>query len=103
MDSITRIAGEFVPCRVKTGGSTPALSAKFNTLGSERYQMIDNLRQIVKDMAASVPYDVIYVLTNTDKYGGGGIYNFYGISSAQQTSSTGKVYIRGFGASILPD
>lgn len=73
-----------------------ALSAKFNTLGSERYQMIDNL-QIVKDIAASAPYDIIYVLTNTDKYGGGGIYNFYGISSAQQTSSTGKVYIHEFG------
>lgn len=73
-----------------------AASAKFNTLGSERYQMIDNL-QTIKDIAAAVPYDVIYVLTNTDKYGGGGIYNFYGISSAKQTNSTGKVYIHEFG------
>lgn len=69
-----------------------AVSAKFNTLDIERYQMIDNL-QPIKDLAAAVPYDIIYILTNTDRYGGGGIYNFYGISSAQQTSSTGKVYI----------
>lgn len=73
-----------------------AAGAKFNTLGSDRYQMADNL-QTVKDIAAAAPYDLIYILTNTDKYGGGGIYNFYGISSAQQTATTGKVYIHEFG------
>jgi len=36
-----------------------------------------------------VPSDVVYVLTNTDKYGGGGIYNFLsvGISDHAQSES----------------
>ncbi|MEG1650140.1 MAG: M64 family metallopeptidase, partial [Rikenellaceae bacterium] len=58
-----------------------ATSAKFYTLESERYIMVDNF-QTVRDIAGNAPYDLIYILTNTQKYGGGGIYNFYGISSA---------------------
>ena len=38
-------------------------------------------------MASVVPCDQIMILVNTDKYGGGGIYNFYSISSASNSSS----------------
>jgi hypothetical protein len=48
----------------------------FNSLGSERYVMSENNRAI-RDVAANVPYDAIYVMINHDRYGGGGIQNLY--------------------------
>ena len=75
--------------------NTP-LNAKFYTFDSERYQMVDDL-QVVRDYAANAPYDYIYILSNSTKYGGGGIYNFYGISSANHESLTAEVYVHEFG------
>jgi hypothetical protein len=31
----------------------------------------------IRDVAANVPYDFIIIMLNTDRYGGGGIYNLY--------------------------
>lgn len=75
-------------------------NAQFYTFGSERYQMIEDF-QGLRDIAAHVPYDYIYVLSNTQKYGGGGIYNFYGISAAHHPTSTGKIYVHEFGHVLL--
>lgn len=47
-----------------------ACGASFYTFGSERYQMVDDFQRL-RDIAAHVPYDYIYVLSNTQKYGGG--------------------------------
>lgn len=74
--------------------------AQFYTFDSERYQMIEDF-QGLRDIAAHVPYDYIYVLSNTQKYGGGGIYNFYGISAAHHPTSTGKIYVHEFGHLLL--
>ena len=74
--------------------------AQFYTFDSERYQMIEDF-QGLRDIAAHVPYDYIYVLSNTQKYGGGGIYNFYGISAAHHPTSTGKIYVHEFGHVLL--
>jgi hypothetical protein len=57
------------------------LDAHYYTFDSERYEMFEDYQQAL-DIAANVPYEIIYVLTNPQKYGGGGIYNFYGISAA---------------------
>jgi len=77
-----------------------ACGASFYTFGSERYQMVDDFQRL-RDIAAHVPYDYIYVLSNTQKYGGGGIFNFYGISAAHHPTRTGKIYdplvLRGVG------
>ena len=48
-------------------------------------------------MAGNAPYDYIYILANTEKYGGGAIYNFYGISAAHHVNEAGKIYIHEFG------
>lgn len=72
------------------------MEAHYYTFDSERYIMIDDFQK-VRDLAANVPYDVIYVLSNTKKYGGGGIYNFYGISAAGDPKFAGKVYVHEFG------
>ena len=77
-----------------------ATKAQFYTFDTERYQMIEDF-QVLRDIAANVPYEYIYVLSNTQKYGGGGIYNFYGISSANHPTKTGKVYVHEFGQVML--
>ena len=67
----------------------------FWTFDSERYCMSTDNRDI-RDLAGQVPYDQIYILVNTDKYGGGGIYNFY-CSSASSNSFSSDVIIHEFG------
>ncbi len=78
-----------------------ALKTHYYTFDSERYQMIEDYQSIL-DVAANVPYEMIYILTNSQKYGGGGIYNFYGISAADiPGASTRKTYSHEFGHSFV--
>lgn len=77
-----------------------ACGAAFYTFGSERYQMVTDFQRL-RDLAAHVPYDYIYILSNTQKYGGGGIFNFYGISSAHHPTRTGKIYVHEFGHLLM--
>ena len=72
------------------------LNGSYYTFDSERYLMIKDF-QGVRDMAGNAPYDYIYILANTEKYGGGAIYNFYGISAAHHPDEAGKIYIHEFG------
>lgn len=72
-----------------------ALNCSFYTFDSERYCMsYDN--QSIRNLAGTVPYDQIYILANTSKYGGGGIYNFYCVSSTDDHFSS-DVIIHEFG------
>ncbi|MCL4549385.1 MAG: IgA Peptidase M64 [Bacteroidetes bacterium] len=52
------------------------LGTTFYSLGSERYVLTED-NKAVHDLAAHVPYDAIYIMCNSARYGGGGIYNFY--------------------------
>ena len=73
-----------------------SMNASFYTFGSERYLMVNDF-QGIRDVAGNAPYDYVYILANTDKYGGGAIYNFYGISAAHHVDKTGKIYVHEFG------
>lgn len=53
-----------------------AVGASFYTFGSERYLMAEDFHR-VRDVAGLAPYDQIFIIVNSDKYGGGGIFNFY--------------------------
>ncbi len=53
-----------------------ALGASYDALGSERYLLTEDNRAL-RDVAAAVPYDVLYVMVNQSRYGGGGIYNLF--------------------------
>ncbi len=53
-----------------------ALSCSFNSLGSERYMLTED-NKALRSIASHVPYDAIYIMVNTKRYGGGGIYNLY--------------------------
>lgn len=77
-----------------------ACGATFCTFDSERYQTVADF-QTLRDIAAHVPYDYIYVLSNTAKYGGGGIFNFYGISAAGHPTQAAKIYLHEFGHLLL--
>ncbi len=74
---------------------TTALNTSFNTLYSDRYCMTQDYHK-VRDYAANAPYDQIYILINTDKYGGGAIYNYYSVSVSGNLKSP-KVFIHEFG------
>jgi hypothetical protein len=71
------------------------MNASFYTFGVERYMTTMDFRA-VSDVAALAPYDQIYILVNTEKYGGGGIYNHYSISAADNLQSR-AVVIHEFG------
>lgn len=72
------------------------LQGSYYTFDSERYLMVKDF-QGIRDVAGNAPYDFIYILANTEKYGGGAIYNFYGISAAHHVDETAKIYIHEFG------
>ena len=74
------------------------LNSNFFTFGSERYLTTEDFFS-VRDVASVVPYDDICILVNSDKYGGGGIYNHYCISSVDHMLSN-EVFIHELGHSF---
>jgi hypothetical protein len=62
------------------------LNSRFYTLNSERYLSVQDI-PLLKDVASPVPYDHIVILVNSAKYGGGGIYNQYSITSVDHPNS----------------
>ncbi len=50
--------------------------ARFNAFDSPRYVLTINSKAIA-DVAASAPYDAVAIMLNTERYGGGGIFNAY--------------------------
>lgn len=71
------------------------LNTRFYTFDSERYLTTQDFFT-VRDIAANAPYDQIYILVNTEKYGGGGIYNFYNLTSVDNERSK-QVFIHELG------
>ncbi len=71
------------------------LNTRFYTFDSERYLMTSDFFK-VRDVAANAPYDQIYIIVNTTKYGGGAIYNFYNITVSDNQLSK-KIFIHEFG------
>lgn len=52
------------------------LNSSYNVIDVDRYLMCLNVWKM-NDIAEDAPYDVIIIVANSPKYGGGGIYNFY--------------------------
>lgn len=75
------------------------LNSSFYTFDTDRYVMTYDFKAM-RDLAANAPYDFIYVIANTPKYGGGAIYNHYGLSSAG-SDAYAKVYVHEFGHLFL--
>ena len=77
-DSGTDLPGEDV-------WKNTVVNTNFYTFGSERYLTTDDMKS-VRDVAANAPYDQIFILVNHEKYGGGGIYNFYSLGTSDNPS-----------------
>jgi hypothetical protein len=74
------------------------LSCSFNAFGSDRYILSwDN--QTIRKMASRAPYDHLYILINSAKYGGGGIFNLYSTCISDNKWS-GYIFIHEFGHSF---
>lgn len=71
------------------------LDTHFYTFHSERYLTTRDMRA-VRDVAALVPYDQIYILVNTSRYGGGGIFNYYNLCVSDHPQSR-EVFTHEFG------
>ena len=52
------------------------VNTAYNALDLDRYLMCDGVWHL-NDVADDAPYDAIVIICNSEKYGGGGIYNFY--------------------------
>lgn len=75
-----------------------AVGSNFFTFYEPRYLTTLNVKKVY-DFAALVPYDAIYILANTSRYGGGGIYNFYTLVTADN-QYTPEVSVHEFGHSF---
>ncbi|MCX8104727.1 MAG: IgA Peptidase M64 [Ignavibacterium album] len=72
-----------------------AANSSFYTFDVDRYLMIyDN--KTLRHLASNAPYDQIYVLVNTNKYGGGSIYNHYSVCVADHPNSE-YIFVHEFG------
>jgi len=83
---------------------TNALGTMYNTFGSARYVLTTD-NKALRDVAAAAPYDFICILINDSRYGGGGIYNLYATTYANETTKGQEwqmeyVYVHEFGHSF---
>ncbi|MCK5774875.1 MAG: peptidase M64 [Bacteroidales bacterium] len=96
------IVGVLAPSK-DSGNDIPAeniwkntqVNTSFYTFDSDRYCMTEDFKS-VRDLAANVPYDQIYILVNNEKYGGGAIYNFYNVS-VNSNAKAGQIFIHELG------
>ena len=77
--------------------NTP-LGLSFNTFGSARYLMTEK-NLALRRVAAHAPYDALYLMGNTSRYGGGGIYNLYSTFPSDNEYDA-YVFIHEFGHSF---
>lgn len=90
-DSGTDLSGENI-------FKNTALNSGFYTFGIDRYLTTRDMKSI-RDAVWNVPTDAIYILINTDKYGGGGMYNFYACGTADHPQ-TPVIFTHEFGHSF---
>jgi hypothetical protein len=88
VDSGTDIPGENIY-------KNTVFNATFYTFDIDRYLTTSDMKTIY-DAAASVPYDHIYILVNSERYGGGGFYNFLTVCTADN-QLTKEVFVHEFG------
>lgn len=78
---------------------TTVVNSSYYTFDSERYVMTTDNKS-VRNYASNAPYDQIYILVNSKKYGGGAIYNYYSATAVDNQSSK-KIFIHEFGHGLV--
>jgi len=77
VESVSRESGVDDPRKERYRDNLLGLS--FNSFDLDRY-MLSASNKVIRDVASLVPYDIIVILANEEKYGGGGIFNLYATS-----------------------
>ena len=75
-----------------------ALQSHFYTFGIDRYLTAPNLA-VIRDKVWNIPCDAVFVIVNSEKYGGGGIYNYYALGTADHHLSC-AVFVHELGHSF---
>ena len=91
------------PVAAESGVSRPStgfyrdspLGARYDAFRSERY-ILTYENKAMRRIASSAPYDFIEILTNSDTYGGGGIYGLYSTAAAN-SAWAGYLFVHEFG------
>lgn len=94
--SPSRESGVSVP--LKGEWRDTAFGSHYSTFYSSRYLTAPEVWRVHKALAG-IPYEHILILVNTDRYGGGGIYNSYQIAAANN-ALTLPVAVHEFGHSF---
>jgi hypothetical protein len=78
----------------ESGTDIPAENIWKNTIANSQFYMFDLDRYLMtsdnkslRDIASNAPYDQIFILVNTNKYGGGAIYNHYSVCVSDNSYS----------------
>ncbi|HEV2854607.1 MAG TPA: M64 family metallopeptidase [Thermoanaerobaculia bacterium] len=74
------------------------LGLAYNAFDSERY-MLTFEDEAVREAAAQAPYDALILLSNSRKYGGGGIYNLWN-TAAVDSAESAYLVVHEFGHSF---
>ena len=69
--------------------------ATYDAFRSERYVLTENNRDM-RRILSSAPYDFVEILTNSETYGGGGIYGLYSTAAAH-SDWAGYLFVHEFG------
>ena len=93
VESVSQDSGTDIPGE-KLYANT-ILNSTFYTFNLDRYLTTTDIKT-VNDYAASVPHDNIIVLINSERYGGGGVYNYYSGTTVGHALSK-IVFIHEFG------
>ena len=91
------------PAADRSGVSRPStgvyrdspFGATYDAFRSERY-VLTYENKAMRAIMSSAPYDFVEVLTNTDTYGGGGIYGLYSTAAAN-SDWAGYLFVHEFG------
>jgi hypothetical protein len=75
--------------------NSTATQSSFYTFGIDRYLTTTKYKRVM-DIAANAPADIVYILVNTNEYGGGGIYNHYNVTTSNH-ALTQEVFIHELG------
>ncbi|HTY11105.1 MAG TPA: M64 family metallopeptidase [Bacteroidota bacterium] len=80
------------------------LGTTYDSFGSARYVLTDANKN-VREYASAAPYDFLFILVNTHRYGGGGIFQLYAVCFANgETPATAwqadYVFVHEFGHSF---
>lgn len=71
------------------------LNSSFNIFGTDRYLLAED-NEKVRDIASRAPYDALLIMVNSKRYGGGGIYRWQTVFTANSEWHT-YVFLHEFG------